>query len=80
MAAWSCFECLIIFCLCLLLVAKKGEVLLIHEKKADGWWLAENSEGKRGLVPRTYLAVSALQLLCSSLTSVILYLPLLIIK
>lgn len=42
-------------------MAKKGEVLLIHDKKADGWWVAENSRGERGVVPRTYLAVSALQ-------------------
>ncbi|NXP21807.1 NPHP1 protein, partial [Scytalopus superciliaris] len=39
------------------LTFEKGEILLIHDKKVDGWWLAENSKGERGLVPRTYLAV-----------------------
>ncbi|NWR35645.1 NPHP1 protein, partial [Tachuris rubrigastra] len=40
------------------LTFEKGEILLIHDKKVDGWWVAENSKGERGLVPRTYLAVA----------------------
>ncbi|XP_057597142.1 nephrocystin-1 [Hippopotamus amphibius kiboko] len=37
------------------LTFKKGEILLIIEKNPDGWWLAENAKGNKGLIPRTYL-------------------------
>ncbi|XP_044516713.1 nephrocystin-1 isoform X3 [Gracilinanus agilis] len=37
------------------LAFKKDEVLLILEKKPDGWWIAKNIHGNKGLVPKTYL-------------------------
>ncbi|XP_068931675.1 nephrocystin-1 isoform X2 [Petaurus breviceps papuanus] len=37
------------------LTFKKDEVLLILKKKPDGWWIAKNIHGNKGLVPKTYL-------------------------
>ncbi|XP_011835922.1 PREDICTED: nephrocystin-1 isoform X1 [Mandrillus leucophaeus] len=37
------------------LTFKKGEILLVTEKKPDGWWIAKDAKGNEGLVPRTYL-------------------------
>ncbi|XP_068088361.1 nephrocystin-1 isoform X2 [Hyperolius riggenbachi] len=39
------------------LTFKKGEVLQILDKKPDGWWVAQNADGIKGLVPKTYLEV-----------------------
>ncbi|XP_078068431.1 nephrocystin-1 [Mustelus asterias] len=39
------------------LAFKKGEILRILDQRFDGWWLGENAQGKKGLVPKTYLQV-----------------------
>ncbi|XP_040123486.1 nephrocystin-1 isoform X5 [Oryx dammah] len=37
------------------LTFKKGEILCIIKKNSDGWWMAKNAKGNKGLVPKTYL-------------------------
>uniref|UniRef100_A0A3B4YE76 Nephronophthisis 1 n=1 Tax=Seriola lalandi dorsalis TaxID=1841481 RepID=A0A3B4YE76_SERLL len=39
------------------LSVQRGEALRIIRKTADGWWLAQDTKGNRGVVPKTYLKV-----------------------
>ncbi|XP_069000392.1 nephrocystin-1 isoform X2 [Embiotoca jacksoni] len=41
------------------LSVQRGEVLRIIRKTADGWWLAQDTKGSRGVVPRTYLKMGS---------------------
>nr|XP_061794588.1 nephrocystin-1-like [Nerophis lumbriciformis] len=41
------------------LTIQLGETLKIIRKTSDGWWLAENTKGERGVVPRTYLKIGS---------------------
>ena len=36
---------------------KKGEMLSIKQQRGDGWWEAENGNGKIGMVPSNYMKV-----------------------
>lgn len=40
-------------------VFKRGDVLKIIRKTADGWWLAQDTKGNRGVIPKNYLKVAA---------------------
>ncbi|KAF3841854.1 hypothetical protein F7725_023805 [Dissostichus mawsoni] len=39
--------------------AARGEILKIIRKTADGWWLAQDTKGNTGLVPKTYLQIGS---------------------
>ena len=39
------------------LTITKGEILTVLEANKNGWWLAENQKGEKGVVPVTYLQV-----------------------
>ncbi|XP_039994224.1 nephrocystin-1 isoform X2 [Xiphias gladius] len=41
------------------LSVQRGEVLRIIRKTADGWWLAQDTKGNRGVVPKTYLKIGS---------------------
>ncbi|KAG7512885.1 nephrocystin-1 isoform X1 [Solea senegalensis] len=41
------------------LSVQKGEALKVIRKTTDGWWLAQDSKGNRGVVPKTYLKISS---------------------
>ncbi|XP_034463709.1 nephrocystin-1 [Hippoglossus hippoglossus] len=41
------------------LSVQRGGVLRIIRKTADGWWLAQDGEGNRGVVPKTYLKIDS---------------------
>ncbi|GAA6231433.1 nephrocystin-1 [Lates japonicus] len=41
------------------LSVQRGEVLRIIRRTADGWWLAQDTKGNRGVVPKTYLKLGS---------------------
>ncbi|XP_037542884.1 nephrocystin-1 [Nematolebias whitei] len=38
---------------------QRGEVLRIIKKASDGWWLAQDTKGNRGVVPKTFLKIGS---------------------
>lgn len=51
---------MILLCGC----CQRGDVLRIIRMTADGWWLAQDSKGNKGVVPKTYLKVCSLLNIC----------------
>ncbi|KAI4813026.1 hypothetical protein KUCAC02_024380 [Chaenocephalus aceratus] len=49
------------------LSVQRGQILKIIRKTADGWWLAQDTKGNTGLVPKTYLKVHNLLHTCITL-------------
>ncbi|XP_044069422.1 nephrocystin-1 [Siniperca chuatsi] len=41
------------------LSVQRGQVLRIIRTTADGWWLAQDTKGNRGVVPKTYLKIGS---------------------
>ncbi|KAM6997733.1 nephrocystin-1 isoform 2-T2 [Tautogolabrus adspersus] len=41
------------------LSVQKGEVLRVIRTTADGWWLAQDTKGNRGVVPKNYLKMGS---------------------
>uniref|UniRef100_UPI0037E78EC8 nephrocystin-1 n=1 Tax=Semicossyphus pulcher TaxID=241346 RepID=UPI0037E78EC8 len=41
------------------LSVQTGELLMIVRRTADGWWLAQDTKGNRGVVPKTYLKIGS---------------------
>uniref|UniRef100_A0A3Q3BCS3 Nephronophthisis 1 n=1 Tax=Kryptolebias marmoratus TaxID=37003 RepID=A0A3Q3BCS3_KRYMA len=41
------------------LSVQRGEVLRIIKKASDGWWLAQDTKGNRGVVPKTFLKMGS---------------------
>lgn len=53
------------FCWCF----QRGDVLRIIRMTADGWWLAQDSKGNRGVVPKSYLKVCNQWNTCNQLSN-----------
>uniref|UniRef100_A0A8C9WBW0 Nephronophthisis 1 n=1 Tax=Scleropages formosus TaxID=113540 RepID=A0A8C9WBW0_SCLFO len=54
------------------LTVQKGDLLRILSKNPDGWWLAQDSKGRMGVVPKNFLKVRT-PLICLKLCTIFLH-------